>query len=213
MKPRLSILVTAGPTREKIDPIRFISNYSTGTFGYEIAAEAGRRGHRVTLVTGPTYLDTPSGARRIDVESARQMQRAVEKETKRCDLVIMAAAVSDWRPRRESPGKIKRGKGIRRLDLVENPDILKAIGRRRARPLTVGFALETKELEKNAAKKLAEKRLDMIVANRLKGTGLFGSARIDVVIIDRLGKKVLFRKKTKKELAKIILDKALNFNI
>ena len=213
MKPRLSILVTAGPTREKIDPIRFISNYSTGTFGYEIAREAGRRGHRVTLITGPTCLDTPPGSRRIDVESARQMQRAVEKETRRCDVLIMAAAVSDWRPQRQSPGKIKRGRGMCRLSLIENPDILKTVSGRKG-IVTVGFALETKDLEKNAAKKLSEKNLDMIVANRLKkGGNLFGAGKIDILIIDRLGNRGLFRKRTKKGLAKIILDKALNFNI
>jgi len=208
-----AILITAGPTRERIDPVRFISNYSTGTFGYEIAREAKRRGRRVILVSGPTSLKVPPGVKVVMVESAAEMQSAVMKNLRSAGCVIMAAAVSDWRVRREARGKIKRRGGAKTLELVENPDILREIGRKRHGTL-VGFALETEGLEKNAAKKLKEKNLDLIVANRLTPKNdVFGPGRVDAVIMDRLGNKVMARRKTKKELAKIILDRALNFNI
>ena len=209
----MKILVTAGPTREKIDPVRFISNYSTGTFGYEIAKEALRRGHDVTLVSGPTCLKAPRGARLITVESANEMRREVKRRGSRTDCVIMAAAVCDWRV--QSPGrqKIKRQDGSRMLKLVENPDILQELGKNK-KSILIGFALETEALEKNALKKLKKKNLDLIVANRLtKGPGLFGAGPTDVLMIDRRYRKEIYRHRTKRELAKIILDKVLNGNI
>jgi len=211
MKP--SVLVTAGPTREKIDPIRFISNYSTGTFGYRIAKEARRRGLRVTLISGPTHLEAPQGVKLVRVDSAVEMLKAVKQKIGSCGLLIMAAAVSDWRPVSASKTKIKR-RGIKKiLELVENPDILKSLGARRGKVL-VGFALETEDLEKNAARKLKAKRLDLIVANKLTaGDRIFGDKRLDVLIMDRFGNKTTARHKTKRELAKIILDKALNFTL
>lgn len=209
-----SVLVTAGPTREKIDPIRFISNYSTGTFGYEIAREAKARGAKVILISGPTSLPAPQGVRRISVESALEMKRAVDKEFKNCGCIIMAAAVSDWRVKAPASTKIKRLGGKKVLELVENPDILAELGGHKAGKTIVGFALETEDLEKNALKKLKEKRLDLIVANRLdeKGRAL-GDNKTSVLIIDRFGKKCAVNNKTKKELAKIILDKALSLKI
>lgn len=208
-----SVLVTAGPTREKIDPIRFISNYSTGTFGYEIAREAKARGAEVVLISGPTCLETPRGVRRIPVESALEMKRAVDKEFKNCGCIIMAAAVSDWRVKAPASTKIKRRGGKKVLELVENPDILAELGRHKAGRILVGFALETDNLEKNALKKLKEKHLDLIVANRLDEKGkAFSDNRTSVLLIDKFGKKIAINNKTKKELAKIILDKALNLN-
>jgi len=127
IRKRHRILITAGPTREKIDPIRFISNYSTGTFGYEIAKEAKRRGLSVTLVSGPTFLNAPKGVRLIRVESASDMKRAVLKEFPKSGYVIMAAAVSDWRPRFQAKKKIKRRSARKILELAQNPDILKEI--------------------------------------------------------------------------------------
>ncbi len=208
------VLVTAGPTREKIDPIRFISNYSTGTFGYEIAREAKARGRGVILISGPTCLEAPRGVRRISVESALEMKQAVEKEFKNCGCVIMAAAVSDWRVKTQVSTKIKRrGKG-KVLELVENPDILAGLGRHKAGKILVGFALETGDLEKNAAKKLKTKHLDLIVANRLGKKGrAFSDNKTSVLMIDKFGNKRAINNKTKKELAKIILDKALSLNI
>jgi phosphopantothenoylcysteine decarboxylase/phosphopantothenate--cysteine ligase len=208
------VLVTAGPTREKIDPIRFISNYSTGTFGYEIAREAKARGREVILISGPTCLEAPRGVRRISVESALEMKRAVEHESKKCGCVIMAAAVSDWRVKTQVLTKIKRrGKG-KVLELVENPDILAGLRRHKAGKTIVGFALETEDLEKNAVKKLKIKHLDLVVANKLGKQGrAFSNNRTSILMIDKFGDKRAVNNKTKKELAKIILDKALSLNI
>jgi len=209
----MNILVTAGPTREKIDPVRFISNYSTGTFGYEVAGEAARRGHKVVLVSGPTALTKPRGVRIVRVESAAEMLEAVKRNAGKADCVIMAAAVSDWRPRITKNAKIKRSGGVKALELVENPDILSELGKRKG-SILVGFALETGALEKNAAAKLGAKNLDLIVANKItKDKGVFGCGRTDVFIMDRSGAKERHRRKTKRELAKIILDKVLKLTI
>ena len=207
-----SILVTAGPTREKIDPVRFISNYSTGTFGYEIAGEAARRGYAVTLISGPVCLEAPRGVKRVMVESAFDMRREVKKRASSAACVIMAAAVCDWRASSPARKKIKRKLG-KVLELAENPDILLELGKKK-KGILVGFALETEKLEKNALAKLKKKNLDIIVANRLtSGSGLFGAGPTDVSIIDRFGRKENYRRRTKKALAKIILDKVSNFKI
>jgi len=212
-RERPAILVTAGSTREKIDPVRFISNYSTGTFGYEIAREARRRGCRVTLISGPTCLEAPRGVKVILVESAVEMRKAVLNSAKTSDYVIMAAAVSDWRVAHPKKKKIKRSSARNRLELVENPDILKELGNGQGRVL-VGFALETEDLEKNAVKKLKEKNLDFIIANKLSPReSVFGENKLSVLIMDRCGHKTVLRDKTKRESAKIILNKILNFNI
>lgn len=209
-----SILITAGPTREHIDPVRFISNHSTGRFGYEIAGEAKNRGYRVVLVSGPTCIKPPRGIRLIRVESSLDMLRAVDKEVGRADCVIMAAAVSDWRPRTVSTRKIKRASNKKALELIENPDILKRLGRMKGGRILVGFALETEDLEKNAAKKLVDKNLDIIVANRLsRNNNIFGDNIIDTVMIDRFGNKTSLGGKSKRGLAKIILDKVESLNI
>lgn len=209
-----SCLVTAGPTRERIDPVRFISNYSTGTFGYALAREARRRGCRTTLISGPTALARPRGVRLVSVESALQMRDAVRREWKRHSCLIMAAAVADWRPLAPSARKIKRGTGPVTLRFVPNPDIVGGIRGSRKGKVVVGFALETDALKKNAAKKLKEKNLDMIVANRLgKTANVFGDGLTDVCLLDRRGGIRRYRGKKKAVLAKIILDKVLAFNI
>jgi phosphopantothenoylcysteine decarboxylase/phosphopantothenate--cysteine ligase len=212
---RCSIVITAGPTREKIDPVRFISNYSTGMFGYEIAKEAARRGCKVTLVSGPTCLESPAGIRTVRVESAAEMEQAVRQALKGACCLIMAAAVSDWRVKRVSDRKLKRGSGRATLQLVENQDILAAIGRERRKGLFLaGFALETEAAEKNALKKMRAKRLDMIVANAVGAKiSPFGDNKINIMILDRLGGKAIVRGATKRQAAKIILDKAFGFNI
>ena len=209
----MKILVTAGPTRENIDPIRFISNYSTGTFGYEVAGEAAHRGHDVTLVSGPTCLETPAGVKRVMVNSALEMRREVKKRARVAGCVIMAAAVCDWRVRLPFRKKAKRqGRSIT-LQLVENPDILKELGRTK-KSILVGFALETESLEKNALSKLKKKNLDIIVANEHAAkAGSFGSGPTDILIIDKFFHKEAYRHRTKKALAKIILDKVSNFKI
>jgi phosphopantothenoylcysteine decarboxylase/phosphopantothenate--cysteine ligase len=211
--PVKRVLITAGPTREKIDPVRFISNYSTGSFGYEIAKAARRSGLKVILISGPTTLKAPRGVKFISIESAREMLSAVLENVKRCDCVIMASAVCDWRPASISANKIKKGRGRIMLELVQNPDILKQLGRRK-RAILAGFALETENLERNARKKLHEKNLDIIIANRLKaGRSPFGKGKTDVLIIDRAGGLIKVQNKPKAELAKIIVDKVLNCNI
>lgn len=209
------VLITAGPTREKIDPVRYISNYSTGTFGYEIAKEALRRGSRVTLVSGPTCLVSPKGARLIKVESALEMRTAVKRELGKAGLLIMAAAVADWRPRLAAKTKIKRSGAVKVLEFVENPDILREIGRKkRAGLVLVGFALETGDLAGNALKKMLAKRLDMVVANTVgRRIGAFGDDIHNILVIDRHGNRVSLKGKTKKQLAKIILDKAFGFKL
>ena len=210
----MRVLVTAGPTREYIDPARFISNYSTGTFGYEIARSGLRRGWRVTLVSGPTAIKPPAGARFIAVETALEMLRAVREESGKADCVIMAAAVCDWRVRRPSASKIKRAGGKKTLRLVENPDILLEVAKRKAPAALVGFALETENLRENAIKKLRGKGLDMIVANKLTpGSGAFGDKKTDVLIIDRSGRETEAKGRSKRELAEIILDKVFEFTI
>ena len=209
----MKILVTAGPTREKIDPVRFISNYSTGTFGYEIAGEAVRRGHKVVLVSGPTALPEPRGVKVVKIESAAEMLKAVRSNSRGADCVIMAAAVCDWKVRTPSRNKIKRQGGLKRLELEENTDILQELGKNK-KGILVGFALETENLEKNAISKLKKKNLDIIVANKLTAkAGLFGAGPTDVLIVDKFLHKETHRSRTKKALAKIILDKVSNFKI
>ncbi len=208
------ILVTAGPTRERIDPIRFISNYSTGTFGYKIADEARRRGFSVTLISGPTELKAPRGVKFIRVENALDMRRAVEREFPGSDCVIMASAVSDWRPRSAAKDKIKRRAGRYALEMIENPDILGGLGRKKGKKVLVGFALETEELVKNAGRKLKEKNLDFIIANKPSPRStVFGDNPASISILDRFGGCARYFKRTKRELAKIILDKVSRINI
>lgn len=217
LRPTVSkrLLVTAGPTREHIDPVRFISNYSTGQFGYEIARAAKERGHLVTLVSGPTALKAPNGVRLVRVESTMDMKRAVLKEFPKSECVIMAAAVSDWRVRTKHKRKIKRRSNQNvLLELVENPDILKELGSLKRERILVGFSLETEDLEKNAMRKLKEKNLDLIIATHLKaGSTVFGDRAIDILMIDRFGNRGSLFGKSKRELAHIILDKVEEFKI
>ncbi len=170
------IIVTAGPTREAIDPVRAITNLSSGKMGYAIAAAAVARGAAVTLISGPVHLKPPTGADCVFVESATQMKWALEDalgpNKDRADVLIMSAAVSDYRPVESSPTKIKRGEGELTIAMRPNPDLLKTIGMSRIglRPVLVGFALETlpdRELVFHARQKLIEKQVDLIVANRV----------------------------------------------
>jgi phosphopantothenoylcysteine decarboxylase/phosphopantothenate--cysteine ligase len=161
----LTVLVTAGPTREPIDPVRFISNRSSGRMGYRLAEAARDRGAEVVLVSGPTALDAPAGVERVCVTTAEEMSREVEARAGAAQVVVMAAAVSDYRPAEASAQKLKKSTAPRRLDLVENPDILKGLGESKGSRVLVGFAAETQDLLAQAQRKLVEKRLDLIVAN------------------------------------------------
>ncbi len=165
VKRPLRILISAGPTREPIDAVRFLSNYSTGHMGSLLAAEALSRGHRVTVVHGPCSESFPSGARRIPVEETAQMQDQMRRQTGRSDVVMMAAAVADFRPLRVLSGKIPR-RGVRNLRLVATPDILGRLPRRTDQ-LRVGFALEAACVVARAGRKLRRKHLDLVLAQQL----------------------------------------------
>lgn len=160
-----TILVTAGPTREEIDPVRYISNYSSGKMGYAIARAASRRGAKVLLISGPTSLAKPDGVRFINVSSANEMQSEVMAHAAEFDIVVKAAAVADYRPLVRSDTKIKKKVESATIELIKNPDILAGLGGMERKPFLVGFAAETDELAENAKKKLIEKNIDMIVAN------------------------------------------------
>lgn len=161
----LRVLVTAGPTREALDPVRYLSNRSSGRMGYAVAQAAREAGALVTLVSGPVALPTPAGVRRLDVVSAEEMLRAVEGEVGACDLLVAAAAVADFRPLAVAAHKIKKGEGALTLTLEHTPDILGRLSTLSRRPFTVGFAAETQDVEFHARGKLERKSLDMIAAN------------------------------------------------
>jgi phosphopantothenoylcysteine decarboxylase/phosphopantothenate--cysteine ligase len=215
----LRVLVTAGPTHEPLDPVRYLGNRSSGKMGFALAREAARRGAQVTLVAGPVALATPPGVTRIDVTSAREMEQAVQGEAPGADLVIMTAAVADFRPRRVAGEKIKRSRlppGGLTLELEENPDILAGLGRtlrgrgtRRGTPgaVLVGFAAETGELEAHARAKLEAKGADFLVANDVSRRDIaFGSDANEVTVFRREGPPLFLARRPKGELAPALLD-------
>ncbi len=170
-----TVLVTAGPTREAVDPVRFLSNRSSGRMGFALAAEAARRGARVVLVAGPVSLPTPTGCERIDVVSAREMHTAVMQRLAQSTIAVMAAAVSDFRPTCAADKKLKKQNGVPRLRLEETEDILRDAGRSDGGTTLVGFAAETDNLKTNALRKLETKRCDFVVANPVGGETGFDS--------------------------------------
>jgi phosphopantothenoylcysteine decarboxylase / phosphopantothenate---cysteine ligase len=204
------LLITAGPNREPLDPVRYLSNRSSGKMGYALARAAIRRGAEVALISGPTELEPPAGARLTSVTTAAEMRHAVLEEFSECTAVIMAAAVSDYRPVDFARKKIKRGKGPIELRLEPNPDILKEISARKNGKMLVGFAAETGELVANAAKKLKDKNLDMIVANNVSEAGAGFDVETNVAtILDRDGTVRSLPLMSKDELAEQILDHLL----
>jgi phosphopantothenoylcysteine decarboxylase/phosphopantothenate--cysteine ligase len=208
-------LVTAGPTLEAIDPVRFISNRSSGKQGYAIAAALAELGADVTLVSGPTNLAAPQGVKRVDVESAKQMLAASEAALP-LDIAVMVAAVADWRPTQTADEKIKKDKaGIPAISLIENPDILATLskpGKKRPK-LVIGFAAETEKVEEHARAKIAKKGCDWIVANDVSGD-VMGGAENQVLLITkdsaetwpRMAKEAVARKLAA-EIAKAFADK------
>ncbi len=203
------VVVTAGPTYEKIDPVRFIGNYSSGKMGLAIAEEFAGRGAEVVLVCGPVNLKTSHPAiRRVDVESAAQMYEVTSKEFVNSDGAVLSAAVADFTPKEKADHKIKRGKDDLLLELLPTKDIAAELGRiKTASQLLVGFALETNDEEVNALSKMQRKNLDMIVLNSLndKGAG-FSVDTNKVTILDKAGNKTVYELKTKVEVAKDIVD-------
>jgi phosphopantothenoylcysteine decarboxylase/phosphopantothenate--cysteine ligase len=167
----LNILITAGPTRERIDPVRYLTNRSSGKMGFAVAAAAREAGAHVTIVTGPVQLPTPAGVTRINVESARDMYAAVHRQVADADVFIAAAAVADFQPVTVAKQKIKKQGVAVKLDLEPAPDIVKSVADMAKRPFVVGFAAETNDVEENARSKLKRKKLDMIAANQV-GEGI-----------------------------------------
>ena len=205
---RLRVVVTAGPTREYVDPVRYISNESSGRMGFEIAAEAARRGHRVTLITGPVVLETPPGVSRVDVVSARDMLAALRKAFRSADVLYMSAAVADWRPARRLSGKWRKkdsGGETARIDLVKNPDILASVARAKGSRVVVGFALETGNGERRAKAKLRRKNLDYVVLN---DASALNARRTTVTILGRDGSRKSLKGRPKRDVARVLVDLA-----
>jgi phosphopantothenoylcysteine decarboxylase/phosphopantothenate--cysteine ligase len=214
--------VTAGPTREPFDPARFISNPSTGRMGFALAAEAAARGAEVTLISGPTHLVPPAGVNLVRVSTAEEMFNATLNQAQGADLILKAAAVSDYRPEARSRGKIKKetlkrraaagGTGDRAitLRLLPNPDILEELGRRKKpNQVLVGFAAETEDLERNAVRKLRRKNLDLVVANRIGVAGEGFEAETNrALVVGRTGRPIELPMMEKEQMARAILDLA-----
>lgn len=185
------VLITAGPTRERIDPVRFISNRSSGKMGFAVAQAAREAGAEVILVCGPVSLPTPAGIRRIDVESAGDMLNAVLGEVDRADIFISTAAVADYRPAHAADQKIKKTSDRMDLNMERTPDVLATVAARPDRPFVVGFAAETESVEQNARAKLMKKNLDMIAANEVGHDKAFDCEDNQLVVLWRTGRREL----------------------
>jgi phosphopantothenoylcysteine decarboxylase/phosphopantothenate--cysteine ligase len=210
----MNILLTAGPTREPIDPVRYITNRSSGKMGYALAQCAQRRGAKVTLVSGPTNLGKPQGVDIISVETANEMFSAVKSNYEKHDVIIKSAAVADYRPQNYQEQKIKKSDDDLEIKLERNPDILSFLGENKGNRILVGFAAETNDLKENAQNKLIKKNVDMIVANDVtaKNAG-FGCDTNKVTIYYRDGSEKDIPLLTKDEVANIILDEILKLKI
>jgi phosphopantothenoylcysteine decarboxylase/phosphopantothenate--cysteine ligase len=202
------VLVTAGPTHEDCDPVRFLTNRSSGKMGYALARVAWRRGAEISLISGPSALAAPYGVERVSVRSAQEMLAAVQERFSQADALLMAAAVGDYRPVNCEIKKLKRGRSEPRLELAPNPDILREMSRHKTRQVMVGFAAETHDLESEARRKLEEKNLDFIVANDVtrKDAG-FAVDTNQVIILSREGKPVHLPLLSKEEVAERVLDR------
>ncbi len=202
------ILVTAGPTQEAIDPVRFVSNRSSGKMGFAIARAAWRRGAAVKLITGPSAIATPHGVERIDTASAAEMLGALSRNFPWCSILVMSAAVADFRPARPAAHKLKKNEGGLKLELEAIADRLPALAAKKERRIMVGFAAETGDLEDNAREKLKRKKLDLIVANDVTQEGAgFGTDTNIVTIVGADGRSQSHPKLSKDEVADLILDR------
>lgn len=202
------IIITAGPTYEKIDPVRFIGNYSSGKMGFALAEECRKRGAQVTLISGPVQLKSSAGIQRIDVESCEEMHAAATENFSQADAAILCAAVADFRPEIISEKKIKREKGDLVLRLCSTHDIAQALGNaKRDGQILVGFALETDDEEENARRKLEEKNLDFIVLNSTRNAGTTFCSDYNKVTIISKDDSIDYDKKTKAEVAADIIDR------
>jgi phosphopantothenoylcysteine decarboxylase / phosphopantothenate---cysteine ligase len=205
-----TILVTAGPTCEDVDPVRYLTNRSSGKMGYAVAEAAAQRGAKVFLVSGPTALETPASVERIDVRTAEQMRAAVAEKLSASTIAIFAAAVADYRPAEWHAQKMKRGKAKLTVELEPTPDILAEAAKAKGDRLMVGFAAETENVAENARKKLAAKNADLIVANDVTAEGAGFDADTNVVtLFARDGRDLPLPRMSKKEVAQRILDEVL----
>ncbi len=205
-----TVLVTAGPTRENVDPVRYLTNRSSGKMGYAVAEAAARRGAHVILVSGPTSLDVPSGVERIDVQSAQDMHRVVLEKVAGCSIAIFAAAVADYRPAEPSGQKIKRNNESTTIALEPTPDILASVARNKGQRFIVGFAAETDHVAENARQKLAAKNADLMVANDVtaEGSGFDHDTNV-VTLFARDGRDLALPRMSKSEVAQRILDEVV----
>jgi len=203
-----TVLVTAGPTREFLDPVRFLTNRSSGKMGYELAEEALRRGAEVILISGPTHIFPPPEAKLKKVQTAQEMEKEVVTHFGQADVVIMAAAISDFRFAETSSQKIKKEKLEKKIDVVPTEDILQKLSSKKGAKIIVGFAAETEDVVNNALKKMKKKSLDLIVANNVLDEGIgFESDFNQVSLIFPDGKTIHTEKKSKLEISQIILDR------
>jgi phosphopantothenoylcysteine decarboxylase/phosphopantothenate--cysteine ligase len=204
------LLISAGPTREPIDPVRYVSNRSSGKMGYAIATAALRRGAAVVLVSGPTAISPPPGAVFVPVQSAEDMREAILQHLGEATIVIKAAAVADYRPARPSPAKIRSGQERLSIDLSPNPDILKEVAARRGSAFVVGFAAETGDVAARAVAKLRDKGIDLLVANDVSREGIgFDADDNEVLLVDRWGGTEPLARRPKSMIADAILDRVL----
>src|SRR5579859_656840 len=205
-----TVLVSAGPTCEDLDPVRYITNRSSGKMGYAIAEAAAKRGAKVILVSGPVSLETPSGVERIDVRTAEEMRRAVEEQFAGASIAILAAAVADYRPAQPRGEKIKKGATPLAISFEPTTDILAEVAKNKGNRMVVGFAAETDHVAENARKKLASKNADLIVANDVttEGAGFDRDTNV-VTLFSRDGRDLALPKMLKSEVAQRILDEVL----
>ena len=205
-----TLLVTAGPTCEDLDPVRYFTNRSSGKMGYAVAEAGARRGAKVVLITGPTALETPEGVERADVRTAEEMLAAARKHFPACSLAVFAAAVADYRPAEPASSKIKRSKEALTIHLEPNTDILATLAKEKGERIVVGFAAETEHVAENARKKLARKNADLIVANDVtaQGAGFDRDTNI-VILFSRDGRELPLSRMSKADVAERILDEAV----
>jgi phosphopantothenoylcysteine decarboxylase/phosphopantothenate--cysteine ligase len=200
------VLVTAGPTREYVDPVRYLSNESSGLMGFEIARAAAARGDEVVLIAGPVHQPTPAGVERVDVVSARDMLAALTEHFADCDVLFMAAAVADWRPKRRLAGKWRKKDGgteTTALELVRNPDLLATVAKKKGERLVVGFALETGNGRQRALAKMRRKNTDYVVLN---GAAALGATKTSVTVLGRDGSEELIDGRSKAYVAARLVE-------
>ena len=202
-----TVLITAGPTREALDPVRFLSNRSTGKMGYALAAEAAARGARTVLISGPVHLSTPSGVERVDVETALEMEDEVNARAPQADLVVMTAAVSDFRPRSQESTKIKKRHGTPEILLEANPDILTGLADVAPAAMRVGFAAETHDVESEGRRKLLAKKVEFLVANDVSRSDIgFASDENEVTVYRGQMEPIHFLRQSKRDLSNKLLN-------